>query len=63
MSVSRRREMIDPSHAALSIARQCKLVSISRSAFYAGPMPRSGSAWTARADGWTTSSLSASGAA
>ena len=29
--------MIDPSHAVLSIAWQCKLVSISRSAFYAGP--------------------------
>ena len=29
--------MIDPSHAALSIAPQCKLAEISRSAFYAGP--------------------------
>lgn len=29
--------MIDPTHAALSIARQCKLLSISRSAFYAEP--------------------------
>lgn len=37
MSVSRRREMIDPSHFALSVTRQCKLVSISRSALYAGP--------------------------
>ena len=29
--------MIDPSHGALSIARQCKLAAISRSAFYGPP--------------------------
>ena len=43
MSLDRRRLMIDPAHAHLSIVRQCRLVSISRSAFYytpTGEMPR-----------------------
>lgn len=35
MSVDRRRELIDPGHACLSIVRQCALVSISRSSYYA----------------------------
>jgi len=31
MSVERRRQVIEPEHPRLSIARQCELVSISRS--------------------------------
>jgi putative transposase len=34
MSLDRRRQMIEPGHPQLSIARQCQLVSISRSGFY-----------------------------
>ena len=34
MNLDRRREVIDPAHPALSIVRQCELVSISRSGFY-----------------------------
>jgi putative transposase len=37
MSVERRRLMIEPAHGRLSIARQCDLVSISRSSFYYAP--------------------------
>jgi putative transposase len=37
MSLERRRQMIEPEHAQLSIARQCELVSISRSGFYYRP--------------------------
>jgi putative transposase len=37
MSVERRRLMIEPAHGRLSIARQCDLVSISRSSFYYEP--------------------------
>src|SRR5579863_3744520 len=37
MSVERRRQMIEPEHSQLSIARQCELVSISRSGFYYQP--------------------------
>jgi putative transposase len=37
MSVERRRQMIEPEHPRLSIARQCELVSISRSGFYHRP--------------------------
>ena len=33
--------MIEPTHAALSVARQCALVSISRSTFYRAPPPPS----------------------
>jgi putative transposase len=36
MSVSRRRERIDPAHPRLSISRQCRLLAIGRSTFY-GP--------------------------
>lgn len=36
MSVGRRRELIKPEHPRLSITRQYKLVSISRSSYY-GP--------------------------
>jgi len=35
MSVARRREMVEPAHPKLSVSRQCALVGISRSAFYA----------------------------
>jgi len=35
LSVDRRRQMVDPKNSDLSIARQCKLVGISRSSFYA----------------------------
>jgi putative transposase len=37
MSVERRRQMIEPEHSQLSIARQCELASISRSGFYYHP--------------------------
>ena len=37
MSTDRRRQMIDSSHAGVSIARQCELVSISRSVYYYQP--------------------------
>jgi putative transposase len=37
MSLDRRRLMIDSDHAKLSIARQCDLVSISRSSYYYQP--------------------------
>ena len=30
MNLDRRRQVIDPAHPALSIVRQCELVSISR---------------------------------
>jgi transposase len=33
MSLERRRQMIEPEHPQLSVARQCQLVSISRSGF------------------------------
>jgi putative transposase len=38
MSVERRRQMIEPEHPALSVVRQCELVSISRSGFYYQPV-------------------------
>ena len=37
MSVEQRRRLIEPEHEQLSIVRQCKLVSISRSSFYHRP--------------------------
>lgn len=37
MSLDRRRQMIEADHPRLSLARQCALVSISRSAFYYRP--------------------------
>src|SRR3954452_1490048 len=37
MSVERRRQMIEPGHPALSVVRQCELVSISPSGFYYQP--------------------------
>ncbi len=39
MSVVRRRQMIEREHVGLSIAAQCRLVSISRSSFYYAPVP------------------------
>ena len=39
MSTADRRALIDPGHPALSIVRQCALVSISRSTFYYAPAP------------------------
>ena len=38
MSVEHRRALIEPGHGQLSIARQCELVSISRSSFYYHPV-------------------------
>jgi putative transposase len=38
MSVERRRQLIEPGHPALSVVRQCELVSISRSGFYYQPV-------------------------
>ncbi len=38
MSVEQRRALIEPEHGQLSIARQCELVSISRSSFYYRPV-------------------------
>ena len=37
MSLDQRRRMIEPDHPRLSIARQCELVSISRSGLYHQP--------------------------
>jgi putative transposase len=37
MSVARRRELVAPDHEHLSIARQCELLSISRSGLYYAP--------------------------
>jgi putative transposase len=37
MSPDRRRQLIEPGHLALSVVRQCELVSISRSGFYYQP--------------------------
>jgi putative transposase len=37
MSVERRRQMIEPEHPRLSVARQCELISNSRSGFYYRP--------------------------
>ena len=39
MSMARRRQMIERAHAGLSIAAQCRLVSISRSSFSYAPVP------------------------
>lgn len=39
MSVALRRQRIEREHAYLSIAAQCRLVSISRSSFYYAPVP------------------------
>jgi len=37
MSVDRRRQIVEPDHAVLSVVRQCELLSISRSGFYYEP--------------------------
>ncbi len=39
MSIADRRALIDPGHPALSILRQCALVSINRSSFSSAPHP------------------------
>lgn len=39
MSVARRRQMVEREHASLSVAAQCRLVSISRSSFSYAPVP------------------------
>ncbi len=39
MSVARRRSQIDAAHHRLSISAQCRLLSISRSAYYYAPAP------------------------
>lgn len=39
MSIAKRRQMIEREHTTLSIAAQCRLVSISRSSFYYAPVP------------------------
>jgi putative transposase len=41
LSLDRRKTMIDPGHARLSIVRQGELVSVSRSSFYREPTPES----------------------
>ena len=41
MSVERRQELVEQSHAKLSIVRQCRLLSISRSTWYYEPVPES----------------------
>jgi putative transposase len=38
MSLDRRRQVIEPGHQALSIVRQCELLSMSRSGFYYQPV-------------------------
>jgi len=37
MSRGERKAMITPGHSDLSLSRQCRLLSISRSSFYYGP--------------------------
>ena len=37
MSVTERREMIDPNHKELTIVRQCELLELVRSSFYRDP--------------------------
>ena len=39
MSVAWRRSKIEPAHQHLSIAPQCRLLSISRSSYYYAPVP------------------------
>ena len=39
MSVTWRRSKIEPAHQHLSIAMQCRLLSISRSSYYYTPVP------------------------
>ena len=41
MSVAWRRSKIEPTHQHLSIAMQCRLLSISRSSYYYAPVPES----------------------
>jgi putative transposase len=41
MSIAERREMIEPGHPGLSVARQCALVRINRSGFYYTPIGES----------------------
>ena len=41
MSAERRHDMVEPSHASLSIVAQCRLLSISRSSWYYPPVPES----------------------
>ncbi len=38
MSVERRRQLVEPDYPGLSAARQCELVSISRSSFCCQPV-------------------------
>jgi putative transposase len=38
MSIERRRERIEPDHPDLFIGQQCRLLSLSRSAFYYVPV-------------------------
>ncbi|MFD2781760.1 IS3 family transposase [Novosphingobium pokkalii] len=42
MSMDRRRRMIEPDNADLSITAQCRLLSISRSGYYCAPVPENG---------------------
>ncbi len=39
MSVASRRSKVQPAHRLLSIAMQCRLLSISRSSYYYTPVP------------------------
>ena len=41
MSAGQRRSLIEPAHPRLSIAGQCRLLSISRSSYYYVPVPQS----------------------
>ena len=38
MSLERRRGLVEPGHPDLSVVRQCKLLSVSRSGFYYQPV-------------------------
>ncbi len=42
MSMDRRRKMVEPDNPDLSIAAQCRLLSISRSGYYYAPVPENG---------------------
>jgi hypothetical protein len=41
MRVTRRQDLVEPSHPSLSIVTQCRLLSISRSGWYYEPVPES----------------------
>ena len=39
--IEQKRQLIEPNHPQLSIARQCELLGLARSSYYYEPMPES----------------------